>query len=271
MQSVKAVTLTEFTTGRAKPATPVDFPNVGKTDADIFGNNLLQVMQFVFNHTTFDPDNELDQAVLAAYRPFGIAPGQPWDPAKADLIDGKRIRAAVEKLTPQQLALAVDPEFASQIGSELFKRKGKTSLEALLFQSVIGPIGMPAKEAMYPSIATTDGKPMNCMHDYVIRMSKDQLPPAKAFWSFTLYDTANGFFIPNDRKKYSVGENAGMKLDPDGGIAIYVAAEKPEGVPVENWLPIKRGDEDIDLILRIYVPDLEAVKTWEAPKAQRIQ
>ncbi|UCF95622.1 MAG: DUF1214 domain-containing protein, partial [Desulfobacterales bacterium] len=29
------------------------------------------------------------------------------------------------------------------------------------------------------------------------------MPPAKAFWSVTLYDMQNGFFIPNDRKKYS--------------------------------------------------------------------
>ena len=61
----------------------------------------------------------------------------------------------------------------------------------------------------------------------------------------TLYDNKNGFFIPNERKKYSVGENAGMKLERDGGIEIHVAAEKPEGVPEENWLPINRGDEGI--------------------------
>jgi len=48
---------------------------------------------------------------------------------------------------------------------------------------------------MYPPVTTTDGKPMNAMHDYVIRMSKDELPPAKAFWSLTLYDSENGFFI----------------------------------------------------------------------------
>jgi hypothetical protein len=36
-----------------------------------------------------------------------------------------------------------------------------------------------------------------------------------------------GFFIPNDRKKYSIGENAGMKLNEEGGIEIYIAAEQP--------------------------------------------
>ena len=34
-------------------------------------------------------------------------------------------------------------------------------------------------------------------------INKTAMPPAKAFWSATLYDLKNGFFIPNDRKKYS--------------------------------------------------------------------
>jgi hypothetical protein len=111
---------------------------------------------------------------------------------------------------------------------------------------------------------------MNANHDYVIRMAADELPPAEAFWSFTHYDTENGFFMPNDRKKYSVGENGGMKLNDDGGIEIYIAAEQPEGVPEENWLPLNRGDYGIDVILRLYVPDLEKFKTWEAPKAEKL-
>jgi hypothetical protein len=144
------------------------------------------------------------------------------------------------------------------------------TLDLLLMQSVTGPIGLPAAEAVYPPIATADGKPMNAMNDYVIRMTKEQLPPAKAFWSVTLYDMQNGFFIPNERKKYSVGENAGMKLNKDGGIDIYIAAKKPTGVPEENWLPINRKDEAIGAVMRIYVADMEKMKTWDAPKAETI-
>ena len=111
---------------------------------------------------------------------------------------------------------------------------------------------------------------MNAMNDYVVRMSEDELPPADAFWSLTLYDNDRGFFIPNDRKKYSVGENGGMELDEDGGIAVYIAAEMPEGVPETNWLPIERKDLGLSLILRIYVPDLEALETWQPPVAEKL-
>jgi len=102
-------------------------------------------------------------------------------------------------------------------------------------------------------------------------MSKKNPPPATAFWSVTLYDLQNGFFIPNDRKKYSAGANGGMKLDADGGIAIYIAAQKPEGIPEENWLPISRKDEGIGATLRIYVADMEKMKTWTAPKAEMLK
>jgi hypothetical protein len=272
MQSVKPVTLSEYRGGKAKPINDITFPPVGKTDADVFGNNLLEVMQFVFNHTTFDPNNKIDQGILAAYKPLGIEPGKRYDPATVKPIDGKRFRSMAEQVAATNLALMGKPEvFAARFKPYWFEPKGETHLDALVATSVIGPIGLPATEAEYPAIQTTDGKKLNAMHDCVIRMTKDQLPPAKAFWSVTLYDFKNGFFIPNDRKKYSVGENAGMKLNKDGGIDIYIAAKQPKGVPEENWLPINRKDEDLSLNLRIYVPDMKKMKSWQAPKVELVK
>ena len=57
-------------------------------------------------------------------------------------------------------------------------------------------------------------------------------------------------------------------LDADGGIEIYVAAEQPAGIPEENWLAVSRQDENLNIILRIYVPDMEQFKTWSAPTAK---
>ena len=271
MQSVKLITLSEFQDKPVKAIDDVTFPNVGKSDFDVYENNFLEVMQFVVNCTTFDSKNEVDTAFLAALKPLGVEPGKTFDRNKAVGIDGKRFRSIAEKVQKSEFALAMDPAVTAEHGLSLFKTKGKITQKLLLMQSVIGPIGLPATEAVYPPVATKDGQPMNEQHDYVIRMTKDQLPPAKAFWSMTLYDSANGFFIPNDRKKYSVGENGGMKLNADGGIDVYVAAEKPKSVPDENWLPINRKDENLDVILRIYMPDLEKFKTWNAPKAEKIK
>ena len=251
------VTLSELRGGKPKPIDDLEFPAVGKRDADVFENNLLEVMQFVFNHTTFDPTDELDRDLLAAYKPLGVAPGRSYDTSQVAIIDGKRFRKVSERVFAEEMAKTSDKEFYKKELFGKFLPKGKMPLELLLFQSVLGPIGLPATEAVYPAITTSDGKPMNAMNDYVIRMTAEELPPTKVFWSLTLYDLKNGFFIPNDRKKYSVGENAGMKLDEKGGIEIYVAAERPDGVPEENWLPINRKDEDMDIVLRAYVANLE--------------
>lgn len=62
-----------------------------------------------------------------------------------------------------------------------------------------------------------------------------------------------------------------MKLNEDGGIEINIAVEKPEGVPEENWLPIPREDLDLNPQMRVYVPDLEKMKTWKAPKAEIVK
>lgn len=267
IQSLRAVTLSEYNGGPAKPPSNFDFPKVGETDADVFGNNLLEVMQFVFNHSSFDPTNELDQAVLATYKPLGVEPGKDWNAAVVSKIDGALFRQVAEGVAKANLAILADSSRAADFLPRMFLPKAKMDLDALVLQSVIGPIGQPASEALYPPVNTADGRAINALHDYVIKMKKADLPPAKAFWSLTLYDTKNGFFVPNEYEKYSVGENAGFRLDAEGGIEIHVAAEKPTGVPPENWLPINRKDEDLDIVLRIYVPDLEAFKIWKAPKA----
>ena len=269
MQEVKVQTLSEYLGKPAKPVEEAKFPAYN-TDAGIYENNFLEVMQFVFNHTTFDPKDKMDQAVLAAFKPLGVERGKGYDPKAVAKIDGKKFADAAEKIVQEALTTWTNPAGNPYL-NDVFKPKGEMKFDAMWVQSAYGPIGLPAHQAIYPGIATKDGKPMNAQHDYIIRMSKDEMPPAKAFWSVTLYDAKNGFFIPNDRKKYSVGENAGFKLDEGDGIEIHIAAEKPDGVPEQNWLPIIRRDEGLDLVMRIYDPDLEKMKTWEAPKAERVK
>jgi hypothetical protein len=269
MKEVKAVTLSEYLGQSPKPVEEAKFPDFGASDADIYENNFLEVMQFVVNHTTFEPDDQMDAAVLAVLKPLGVEPGKTFDPQNAKAVDGKALAEAARKVHKEALEMWISPEGEAMLNS-LFLPKGEMTFEAMVLQSAYGPIGLPAHQAVYPGIVSADEQPLNAQHDYVIRMSKDEMPPSTAFWSVTLYDSKDGFFIPNDQKKYSVGENAGFKLDEQGGIEIHIAAEKPEGVPEENWLPINRGDEALDLVMRIYAPDVEKMKTWQAPKAERI-
>ena len=269
LTNVKVLTLSEFQGKPAKDYSDVNFPAYGKSDADVFANNLPEVMQFVFNHTTFDPNNAMDQALLAAYKPFGIEPGKTFKFTKVAELKGPRLRKVANQVAQKALVDATDPALLVK-AAQLFMPKGQIDLEVQVVQSVTGPIGLPAYQARYLLVVTKDGKPMNAQHDYVLKMSKDELPPATAFWSLTLYDQANGFFIPNVQKKYSVGENAGFKLNAEGGIKIVISAKKPEDVPNENWLPINRDDIELSLMYRIYAPDAEKMKTWKMPQPEII-
>ena len=270
-QSIAPTTLSEYRGGEPKAPDPAPLPSVGATDADIYGNNFLEVMQFVVNHTTFHSDDPMDRAALDALEPLGIVPGRTFDPGKVVAVDGERLRAAAGRVQRDWLARLNEPGSMDALQSSMFQPKGQTEHQTTLAVSIIGPIGLPREEAVYTQVGTVDGSVMNAMNDYVIRMGVDEMPPARAFWSLTLYDLEEGFFIPNDRRKYSIGENAGMVLDEGGGIAMYIAAEKPDGVPEENWLPIERKDLDLNPMFRLYAPDLGAYKAWVPPRAEQLQ
>ena len=262
IQDVKVQTLSEFQGRAAKPVDPIEFP-AHSTDMRVFTGNFLEVMQFVFNHTTFDATNEMDKAVLAALKPLGVEPGKTYDPKSATQLDTVRIEKIVKQVAAEAIANA------NKYALEKFRPKGQMQLDAMVSQSVTGPVGQPADQAIYLQVDTADGTPMNAKFDYVIRMAKEQLPPARAFWSVTLYDGEKYLFIPNDQKKYSVGENAGMKLNASGGIEIHIAVDQPKGVPAENWLPIQRKDQPLNPRIRVYAPDIEKMKTWPTPKAEK--
>ncbi len=269
IQKLKLETLSEQQGSSRKPAEKVDFPAYGGASS-IFGTDFLEVMQFVFNHTTFDPNNEMDQAALAALKTVAVEPGKHYNANQAPEIDGKQLAAVAAETAKQSVATWTNPEKAAPFFPKIFQPKGHMDIDTMVLQSCVGPLGQPADQAMYPGVATADGKPMNAKHDYVVRMSKDELPPAIAFWSLTLYDAKQGFFIPNKQKKYSVGQNAGMKLDDSGGIDIHIAAEQPKGAPTDNWLPISREDLALNIIMRVYQPDAEKMKSWKAPVAEKV-
>jgi hypothetical protein len=269
MQTQKLMTLSEFQGKPRKPTTPVSFPQFSNDEA-VFKHNFLEVMQFVFNHTTFDPTDTMDQNILSGMKPFGVVPGKEYNPQSVAKVDGNKIAETAAKVQQDCLKIWNDPK-GNPFLDKVFLPKGKMSLDAMVAQSAVGPIGLPYHQAQYPGVGTSDGSPLMADKHYIVRMTKDQLPPAKAFWSLTLYVAKTGLFIPNDGKKYSVGENGGMKLDASGGIEVHVAPTLPAGVPKENWLPSGGKEEALDIIMRVYDPDVEAMRTYKTPKAELVK
>ena len=60
----------------------------------------------------------------------------------------------------------------------------------------------------------------------MLTFKKGQLPPAKGFWSLTMYD-ANYFFVENPINRYSISERQPLKANPDGSVDLLIQNESP--------------------------------------------
>lgn len=88
---------------------------------------------------------------------------------------------------------------------------------------------------------------------YAVTFPKGQLPPAKGFWSLTMYNPAH-FFYPNALKRFALGtKNKTLKSNPDGSLTFYLGNKSPGKEKEANWLPAPVGN--FSICLRAYWPD----------------
>lgn len=124
--------------------------------------------------------------------------------------------------------------------------------------------GNMAQEAMYPyTITDANGDEMSGTHKYKMHINKDEMPPAKAFWSFTMYSRPENQLIENEINRYNIGGlTPGLKYNADGSLDILIQHEKP--ADTSNWLPAPAGD--FWIIMRMYDPKPELLeKKYKAP------
>jgi hypothetical protein len=121
------------------------------------------------------------------------------------------------------------------------------------------------KEAYYPSIAVdSNGNKLNGNNQYSITFSADNLPPAKFFWSLTMYYAESKLLVENEIKRYSIGDRTkSMKYNKDGSLSVYFGNKKPkEGTA--NWLPAPAGN--FYMLMRLYGPSEKVLKgEWTPP------
>ncbi|MDR6562058.1 MULTISPECIES: DUF1254 domain-containing protein [unclassified Arcicella] len=115
----------------------------------------------------------------------------------------------------------------------------------------------------------TDHKPLNGENQYVIHFEPNKTPPAKAFWSITLYDKA-GYLTENAIRRYAIGDRSNLKYNADGSLDIYIQHDSPGTDKENNWLPAPK--EDFNLSVRIYWATDEYLKTgnWVKPAIRKI-
>jgi hypothetical protein len=91
-------------------------------------------------------------------------------------------------------------------------------------------------------------------HNYVLTFQQGQQPMVKRFWSVTAYLPVSIELVPNLAQKYVVASyTPELVTAADGSVTIVMAAERPDGVPAPNWLPIPKGP--FNILLRAYGPE----------------
>ena len=122
-------------------------------------------------------------------------------------------------------------------------------------RAVVAVYGIAANrpiEALYPVGATdTTGHLLNGTNSYVLHFAAGQLPPARYFWSLTMYDQ-NFFLVPNPIDRYEIGNRSPFVKNPDGSVDVYIQSSAPAGHEA-NWLPSPAAGT-FEVTLRMYGP-----------------
>jgi hypothetical protein len=103
----------------------------------------------------------------------------------------------------------------------------------------------------------------------MLHFDKSDMPPAKAFWSVTLYDP-EGFQVANILNRFAVSSWMPFKYNSDGSLDLYFQNESPGTDKEANWLPAPTGP--FNLTMRIYAPKSEALTgKWSPPAVTRLK
>ena len=126
-----------------------------------------------------------------------------------------------------------------------------------------------AKDGLVFLARVDDGdRVLSGAHEYVLHFDKSQLPPAKAFYSLTMYSGRTATLLPG-AKRWSV-DSSKLKKNADGSLDVTMNAEAaPPKTPESNWLPAPKN-EAFMVALRLHDPD-PAAAAWDTPPIRRLK
>jgi hypothetical protein len=246
-------------------ATPVAFPTPLSGADERTSPELFNLLSFILQYVPVPPDEKDLRDRIAQ---IGIAPGEKIDIAalssemvealKAGMADGQAEIDARRATTEKSENLFGTRAFIN--GDYVNRAVG----------AQMGILGNSKEEAFYGLFGTSqDGKPLTGDKSYVIRFEKGQLPPAKAFWSLTMYDLPQQFLVANPIDRYLINSPMlpDLVTEDDGSTSIYLSATQPEGDKAKNWLPAPEGP--FMVVLRVYYPEASVLDgTWKQPEVQ---
>jgi hypothetical protein len=118
-----------------------------------------------------------------------------------------------------------------------------------------------------------DGEPVDGAKTYKVTLPKDI--PARAFWSFTLYDNQTRSMLQTPQKYPRAGSQSypspAAEAAQDGSTTVWFAPEQQEGVARGNWIQTD-PEKGWFTILRLYSP-LPAFfdKSWRPSEIELVE
>ena len=245
---------------------------VNALSADEYFNLLAKLMKD-------NPPAAADAPMLKKMAKLGIVPGQPFDSSRLSPL-AKEAFDTVPKIANEKIMLWMKEGI---LAGDLKLEHGwvfttKTGLYGVNYiqRALITAIGLGAnrpQDAVYP---TSEGPSVASSYTgekkYVMHFDKGQLPPAKGFWSLTMYDK-DYFFVQNPINRQSISARQNLKPNADGSVDLYIQNENPGADKESNWLPAPK--DKFILMMRLYWPDETAPSiidgTWNIPPVKVVE
>lgn len=221
--------------------------------------------------TRENPPHAHDGAAIDRLRRIGIVPGRRFAPLAVPR-PVRSVLALAKDLLPQRLEAAREHCFRSSNQWRTSRRpRAAPGTDYLLRASTAhAGIGAHASEDAvdFTTAREASGAPLRASQPYTLTFRPGQLPPARAFWSLTLYDEQQQL-VPNALGRYTLGSNDDLLLEPDGSLIIHVQRETPGEERERNWLPTPTAGT-FSASLRLYWPKRAALEgEWGPPPLRR--
>ncbi len=212
-----------------------------------------------------------EDALVHGFQPIGIAGSRTFDEVVAD----GSIRAGMEQGFAE--AQGVITASMAQNG----RRVGAWS-EPLdigrygfnyLYRSAVNTLGTGAnvvdENHPFTSFVDAEGERLDgSRSEYRLKLAPP--PPARYFWSVTVYDATTRELYPNALGRYLINDRTpGLKREKDGSVSITFAHAISKGRSVANTLPVPAGP--FYVAIRAQGPD-EAIRngTWRPTAIERL-
>jgi hypothetical protein len=215
-----------------------------------------------------NPPEPADPATMARIARLGIKPGAKFSMASFT----PEVRKAIEEAVADGQTIMKEAKRGKNVnGWDITLDMGRygTNYPYRASWTFYGVGGNLAEDAVYPfAEKDADGQPLDGANKYMLRFSKEQIPPVDAFWSVTMYD-GEVYLVPNPLNRFALGDRSGMKSGDDGSLTIYIQSESPGPDKEANWLPAPKGA--FKLAMRLYAPKKEVADgTWAPPSVTKV-